>query len=84
LNPLPVTDTTVPPGPKLGLSEIAAAVTVNCAEAASPVGLPVTLIVYTPGAAVFFTLNEPDTEPLAEKVQVAAVTIDDGVLETQA
>jgi len=83
LNPLPVTATTVLTGPKLGLSEIVAAVTVNCAEAESAVGVPVTFTVYTPGTAVFFTLNEPDTEPLAVNVQVAAVTIDDGILVTQ-
>ena len=56
----------------------------NCAEAESPVGLPVTRTVYTPAAAVFLTLNEPDTEPLAEKVHVAAVTMEDGTLETHA
>jgi hypothetical protein len=74
----------VPTGPKVGLSEIVAEVTVNFAVAESPDGVPVTTTVYTPGAAVPLTLKEPDTEPLAENVHVAAVAIDDGILETQA
>ena len=83
MNPLPLIVTTVLTGPEVGLSEIVGEITVNCAEAESPVGLPVTSTVYTPAATVFLTLNEPDTEPLAEKVHVAAVTIEDGTLETQ-
>jgi hypothetical protein len=67
----------------VGLSEIIAEVTVNCAVAESPDGAPVTTTVYTPATAALLTLKEPDTEPLAENVHVAAVTIDDGMLETQ-
>jgi hypothetical protein len=68
----------------LGVSEIVAEVTVNCAEAESPDGVPVTTTVYTPAMAALLTLKEPDTEPLAENVHVAAVKMDDGILETQA
>ena len=57
-------------------------VTVNVAEAESVV-LPVTLMEYTPNAAVDKTVKDPDMEPLTENVHVTAVTIDDGVLVTQ-
>ena len=84
LKPLPEIDTLSPALTKVGLSVIVGVglVTVNVAEAESLV-LPLTLMEYAPNAAVFLTWNEPDTEPLAEKVHVAAVTIDDGVLVTQ-
>ena len=84
MNPLPLIVTGVPTGPEVGLSEIEAVVdvTVNEFEAES-VALPVTVTLYAPDADPTATWNDPDTEPLAEKVHVAAVTIDDGVLVTQ-
>ena len=84
LNPLPVIVIGVPAGPEVGLSEIAGVVevTVNAAEAESLV-LPVIATVYAPDVDPTATWKDPDTEPLAENVQVAAVTIDDGVLVTQ-
>jgi len=84
LNPLPVTATEVPAGPEARLSEIATVVdvTVNGTEAESLV-LPVTATVYVPDVDPTATWKDPNTEPPAEKVHVAAVTIDDGVLVTQ-
>jgi len=83
LKPLPEIDTLSPALTKVGLSVIVGVglVTVNVAEAESPV-LPLTLMEYAPNTPVL-ALKEPDMEPLAEKVHVAAVTIDDGVLVTQ-
>jgi hypothetical protein len=84
LNPLPENVTPVPSGPEVGLTEIVAVVdvTVNAAEAESLV-LPVIATVYAPAVDPTATWKDPDTEPVAEKVQVAAVTIDEGVLVTQ-
>ena len=84
MNPLPLIVTVVPTDPEVGVSVIVAEITVNCAVAESPKGVPVATTVYTPAAAVFLTLKEPDKEPPEESVQVAAVTMDDGTLETQA
>jgi hypothetical protein len=83
LNPLPLIATEVPAGPEEGLNEIAAVVdvTMNGAGAESLV-LPVTMTVYDPDVDPTATWKDPDTEPLAENVHVAAVTIDDGLLVT--
>jgi hypothetical protein len=84
LNPLPVTDTGVPSGPEEGLNEIAAVVevTMNGAGAESLV-LPVTTTVYDPDVDPTATWKDPDTEPVAVNVHVAAATMDDGILVTQ-
>jgi hypothetical protein len=47
----PVTVTVVPAGPEVGFSTIAGGSTVKVVLAASAPGLPVTVIVYVPGAA---------------------------------
>jgi hypothetical protein len=51
-NPLPLTVTTVPSGPELGVREIEGPVTVNVAEPESPSGVPLTVIVYGPAATL--------------------------------
>jgi len=72
-NPLPVTVTTVPTGPEVGLSLIvgAEAVTVNVASAISPTVIPVTKMKYGPGRTVpTVNLNESKT-PLGVNVHAS-------------
>jgi hypothetical protein len=87
LKPLPVTVTAVPIGPELGTSVIVGVglVTVNVAEAKSPVE-PVTVIKCAPNAAAALTVNDALTAPPAEMVHDPKVMIvGNGVsLRTQA
>jgi hypothetical protein len=59
----PETCTVVPAGPEVGLSTIdREPVTVKTAEAESPIGLPVTVIVYA-AAGTLATMNEAVIDP---------------------
>lgn len=70
-NPLPVTVTTVPRGPELGLRVIFGelVVTVNVAEPKSP-SVPVAVIVCAPKAAGIVVVNDPVIVPVAVNVHV--------------
>jgi len=67
---VPTTLTVVPVGPDVGVADIEGARTVKVAVAASPPGLPVTVIVYVPGAVVP-TTKDVDVKTLAVMLQVA-------------